>query len=62
MRESWFFMYLSMFLSKSIFSFQVEDSGRKIVELGWESFIDNLKILAAGWENYDGDLKSWTDD
>jgi len=25
------------------------------MELGWESFIDNLKILADGWENYDGD-------
>jgi len=22
------------------------------VELGWESFIDSLKILADGWENY----------
>jgi len=25
------------------------------MELGWENFVDNLKILVDGWENYDGD-------
>jgi len=24
------------------------------VELGWESFVDNLKNCADGWENCDG--------
>jgi len=48
-------MYLSIFLSK-LFSFHVEDSGRKMVELGWKSFADSLKNY---WENFDGNLKSW---
>ena len=43
MRESWFFMYLFMFSQSQSFSFLVEDFGRKIVELGWESFVDSLK-------------------
>ena len=51
-----------MFLSKSSFSFQVEDSGRKIVELGWESFVNNLKNWVDGWKNCDGNLKSSIDD
>ena len=46
-------MCLSIFLSNQSFSFQVENSGKKIVELG--KFFDNLKIWADGWENYDGD-------
>ena len=34
----------------------------KIVELGWESFVDNLKNWVDGWKNCDGNLKSWIDD
>jgi len=40
----------------------VEDFERKIVELGWESFIDNLKNWVDGWKNCDGNLKFWVDD
>jgi len=25
------------------------------MELGWENFVDNLKIWVDGWENYNGD-------
>jgi len=44
------------------FSSQVEDFRRKIVELGWESFVDNLKNWVDGLKNCDGNLKSWVDD
>ena len=30
-----------------------------MVELGWESFVDNLKNY---WENCEGNLESWVDD
>ena len=52
-------MYLFMFLSKSVFSFRVEDSGRKMVELGWENIVDNLKNC---WENCEGDWKNYWND
>ena len=52
-------MYLTYFSQSQSFSFLVEDSGRKIVELGWESFVDNVKNC---WENFEGDLESWVDD
>jgi len=61
MRESWFFMYLSIFLSKSVILLSSWGSGRKIMELGWESFVNSLKNWADGWENYDGNRKSWVD-
>ena len=32
------------------------------MELGWESFVGNLKNSADGWENYDGNQKSWVND
>jgi len=32
------------------------------VELGWKSFVDNLKNWVDGWKNYDGNLKSRVDD
>ena len=31
------------------------------MELGWKSFVDNLKNWMDGWESYDGDQKSWID-
>ena len=62
MRESWFFIYLSMFLSKSVILFLIEDSGRRIVELGWESFVDNSKSWVDDWENCYGNWRSWVDD
>ena len=34
----------------------------KIVELGWESFVDSLKSQVDGWENYAENQKSWVDD
>jgi len=40
----------------------MEDFGRKIVELGWESFVDNWENWVDGWKNCDGNLKSWVDD
>ena len=55
-------MYLFMFLSKSSFSFLVEDYGRKIVELGGKSFVDSLKSYMDGWEKYCENWKSWVDD
>jgi len=48
-----------MFLSNQSFSFQVENFGRKMVELGWESFTDSSKNC---WKNCDGNLKSWVND
>ena len=59
MRESWFFMYFLYFSQNQSFTIQVEDFGRKMVELGWENFIDNLKNC---WQNCVGNLKSWVDD
>ena len=47
------------FSQNQSFSFQVEDSGRKMVELGWESFVDNLKNCC---ENCEGILESSVDD
>jgi len=32
------------------------------VELGWESFVDNLKFWVDDWKNSDDNLKSWIDD
>ena len=46
------------FSQNQSFFFLVEDSGRKIVELGW----DNFKNWADGWKNCDDNLKSWVDD
>jgi len=43
-------------------SSQVEDFERKIVELGWENFVDNWKNWVDGWKNCDGNLESWVDD
>ena len=40
-----------MFSQNQSFFFLVEDSRRKIVELGWKSFVDSLKNWADGWEN-----------
>ena len=51
-----------MSLNHQSFSFLVEDSGKKIVELGWKSFVDSLKNWADDWENYDGNQESWVDD
>ena len=52
-------MYFSYFSQSQSFSFQAEDSERRVVELGWENFVDNVKNC---WENYEGDLKSRVDD
>ena len=29
------------------------------MELGWESFVDNLENWVDGLKNYDGNLKNW---
>ena len=44
----------SYFSHNHSFSFQVEDSGREMVELGWKNFANSLKNWADGWENYNG--------
>jgi len=42
-------------------SCQQGDLGRKIVELDWESFVDNYESWIDDWKNCDGNLKSWVD-
>ena len=46
-------LHVPFHVSLKISHSQVEDSGRKMVELAWESFTDSL---------CDGNLKSWVDD
>ena len=40
----------------------MENSRRKIVELGQKSFVDNWENQVDGWKNCDGNLKIWVDD
>jgi len=48
MRDSYFFIKLSISSQSQAFSCQVEDFGRKIVELGGENCVNNGKI----WVDY----------
>ena len=45
--------------SKSVNFLSEGDLGRKIVELGWETSVDNYESWVDDWNNYDNDWENW---
>jgi len=46
--------------SNSVDFLSAGNLGRKVVELSWESCVNNYECWI-DWKNYDGNLESWVD-